>query len=119
MSAEYDAALEISAVLDPMSDYLERMAKALERLVTIDNGGRTDKAIAAVTAPRPGGPACVNEYRVEAIAAVTAPRPVGPACVNEYRVERLERILWAVYPDSCRRAGLDLSLSAARPVADS
>jgi hypothetical protein len=71
MSAEYDAALEIAAVLAPMSDYCERIAKALERLVTIDNGGRTDKAIAAVTLQELGE----RMSRVEMVAAQLACGP--------------------------------------------
>lgn len=62
MSAEYEAALEIRAVLDPIRDAVERIADATEAMLE-------------------------------------------PAA-SSVRLERLERILWELYPDSCRRAGL-------------
>ena len=43
---------------------------------------------------------------VERIADMLATPPASAEASE--RLDRIERILWELYPDSCRRAGLDL-----------
>jgi hypothetical protein len=112
MSEDYERMQELR-------DPLLRLADAAEQLAGNDLQELRDPLLRLADAAEQlaGNDLTMLLKHVGRLAEAVAALPIPPQ--DDMRLARVEDILFGLYPDTCKRHGLDLSRAAARPVADS